>query len=250
VTDAWMPAVRYVRAAGDGGPLKGGAPRVVWGVLGADPRTVSARSAAQRLDQAGHPCHLVWNPLHGEIIQLIPVVRAARSLCPQLEPIGRYGQPRPAAIAEVNREGRACVQIRVVASAPEPFTEGPLARLQEILAWLDSWGVSRNWPAGPPEPFPECHLTGCSRRLWARGGHFGESQVPGVAAAGPGAIDIERLTGWSAGHAAPPPGPAGLGPDARQPAALPAYRDSYEPEALGELLGDQVARAASLTQVR
>ena len=250
MSDAWMPAVRYLRAAGDGGPLKGGAPRAVWGVIGADPRTVSARSAAQRLDQAGHPCHLVWNPLHGEIIQLIPVVRAARSLCGPLEPVSRYGQPRPGAIAEVNTEGRVCVQLRVVAFAEEPFTNGPLARLQEILAWLDSWGVSRNWPAGRPEPFPECHLTVCSRRLWARGGHFGESQVPGVAAGGPGAIDIERLTGWSAGHAAPPTGSAGIGPGARQPAALRAHRDSYDPAALGDLLGDQVARAASLTRVR
>jgi hypothetical protein len=250
VSDAWMPAVRYVRAAGDGGPLKGGAPRVVWGVIGADPRTVSARSAAQRLDQAGHPCHLVWNPLHGEIIQLIPVVRAARSLCAPLEPVGRYGQPRPAAIAEVNSEGRVGVQIRVVAFAQDPFTNGPLARLQEILAWLDSWGVSRNWPAGQPEPFPERHLTVSSRRLWARGGHFGESQVPGVHAAGPGAIDIERLTGWSAGHAAPAPGPAGIGPGARQPAARRSHRDNYEPAALGDLLGDQVAQAASLARVR
>src|ERR1700685_1911905 len=62
VSDAWMPGIRYVRAAADGGPLKGGAPRVVWHVLGADPQLVSARSAAQRLDQGGYPSHLVWNP--------------------------------------------------------------------------------------------------------------------------------------------------------------------------------------------
>ena len=79
VSDAWMPGIRYVRAAADGGPLKGGAPRVVWHALGADPQRVSARSAAQRLDQDGHPSHLVWNPCNGEIVQLIPIVRAA---CP------------------------------------------------------------------------------------------------------------------------------------------------------------------------
>lgn len=249
MSDAWMPAVRYVRTAGDGGPLKGGAPRVVWGVIGADPRTVSARSAAQRMDQAGRPCHLVWNPLHGEIVQLIPVVRAARSLCAPVEPVGRYGQPRPAAIAEVNNEGRVCVQIRVVASAQEPFTDGPLSRLQEILAWLDSWSIARTWPAGRPVPYPDSHLTVTSRRLWARGGHFGESQVPGVACAGPGAIDIGRLTGWSATQTAPP-GQSGIGPGARHPAALRGRRDSYEPAALTGLLGEEVARTAALTRVR
>ena len=34
-----------------------------------------------------------------------------------------------------------------------------------------------------------------SRAAWARGGHFGASQVPGCAHVGPGAIDIHRLTG-------------------------------------------------------
>src|SRR5262245_26341357 len=128
-----MPGVRYVRSADDGGPLKGGAPRVVWSALGADPRTVSARSAAQRLDHAGRASHLVWNPLHGEIVQLIPIVRAGCSLG-----------------SAVSAEGRVCVQMCVVAFAQEPFTDGPLARLPEILTWLDSWGVPRSWPAGAP----------------------------------------------------------------------------------------------------
>ena len=64
----------------DGGQLRGGARRVVWQTLGADPRTVSARSAAQRLDQHARACHLVWNPLQGETVQMIPILRAGRSL--------------------------------------------------------------------------------------------------------------------------------------------------------------------------
>jgi hypothetical protein len=38
---------------------------------------------------------------------------------------------------------------------------------------------------------------GCGRReaQWARGGHFGASQVPGCEHSGPGAIDVDRLTG-------------------------------------------------------
>lgn len=80
MTDAWMPGAARIRAATDGGALKGGAPRTVWQALGFDPRIVSAQSAAQRLNQLNRPSHLVWNPLTGEIVQLIPAVRAGRSI--------------------------------------------------------------------------------------------------------------------------------------------------------------------------
>ncbi|HEY8043743.1 MAG TPA: hypothetical protein VIF35_05725, partial [Streptosporangiaceae bacterium] len=80
MTDAWMPGAERLSAAADGGCLKGGAPRVVWLVLHADPMTVSARAATEHLIQLGRPPHLVWNPLSGEVTQLIPAVRAGRAL--------------------------------------------------------------------------------------------------------------------------------------------------------------------------
>ena len=193
-----MPGIRYVRAAADGGPLKGGAPRVVWHSLGADPQQVSARTAAQRLDTADQPSHLVWNPHNGEIIQLIPIVRAARALR-RADPLGAATWPAAVRAGDVNAEGRVCVQICVVAQDDEPFTDGPMVGRREIMGWLDSWDIPRVWPAGQPAPSPECHAAECSRRLWARGGHFGASQVPGQAATGPGAIEPERLTGRGAG---------------------------------------------------
>ncbi len=214
-----MPGAGRIRAGNDGGALKGGAPRVVWQALDADPRTVSARSAAQRLDQLGRAGHLVWNPIHGEIVQLIPILRAGRSLgwpedlnplallAPSADPAWEPA-PRPAAgpapcgaadaIAGVNAEGRLCVQICVVAFAWDPFTSGPMSGLQQILDWLDSWGIPRQWPAGRPAAFPhEQADSSRNRRLWARGGHFGASQVPGLTAVGPGAVDVELLTGWA-----------------------------------------------------
>jgi hypothetical protein len=246
-----MPGVRYVRAAADGGPLKGGAPRVVWHTLGADPQEVSARSAAQRLDQGGHPSHLVWNPHNGEIIQLIPIVRAARSLRPA-DPLGPTTWPAAVRAGDVNAEGRACVQICVVAQEDEPFTDGPMAGRREILSWLDSWGIPRSWPAGRPAPFPECHAVVRSRRLWARGGHFGASQVPGLVATGPGAIEPERLTGRGAGKAgrlAPVRTEGQLQPVASHSAGQPASA-GYDPPDLGELLGTHAARPAPLSRVR
>src|ERR1700743_49408 len=71
---------RRRRAQADGGAPRGGAPRVVWQALGADPRLISAASAAERLAADRRPPHLVWNPLSGDFVQLIPVVRAACSL--------------------------------------------------------------------------------------------------------------------------------------------------------------------------
>jgi hypothetical protein len=336
-----MPGAQRLLAAADGGCLKGGAPRAVWLVLDADPLTVSARDAAKRLIELGRPCHLVWNPLSGEVVQLIPVVRAGRALGwadgprwgarspgPEWGPEPGAGQPgwgsgcgwaaapaapagsaaapaeaegqdwapgpeaegqdwapgaeaeaqdwagnsdwmqpgdwaqqhdwaqhheqvradwtqdpdwtpgtgsthgadwtqgigwthgsggRPAAagrppeepiaplardgLAGVNNEGRVCVQIGVIGHRWMPFTTGPVQHAHEIVSWLDSWHVARGWPAGHPAPFPGSGRPGQQRRRhWARGGHFGASQVPGCSTAGPGAIDIERLTGPLSGQ--------------------------------------------------
>ena len=240
MSDAWMPGAGHLRTAADGGHHRGGAPRAVWQALGADPAVVSAGSAAQRLSELGRAGHLIWNPLTGEIVQLVSVLRAGRSLG---GPEG-LAQPAPGCAADsgaqpgsaepaqadgpaaVNSEGRLCVQVCVVAFAWQPFTAGPMTGLRRILDWLDSWGVSRRWPAGQPAAYPCGQAGSASRRLWACGGHFGASQVPGWAAAGPGEIDIERLTGWAAhaatqlpaagtGHA--PPGRARSGRDRDQP---------------------------------
>lgn len=195
---AWMPGARRIRAETDGGSLKGGAPRAVWLTLGTAPRAVSIQSAAQRLVSERRPCHLVWDPLTGEIVQLISILRAGRALgAPeQLD----WGPNRvPTAPENVNTEGRLCVQIGVLGHPADPFTSGPLAGVSAIVNWLDSWNVPRRWPAGQPAGYRARSRgrAGCerSRMLWSRGGHFGASQVPDCENIGPGAIDVDRLTG-------------------------------------------------------
>ena len=166
---------------------------MVWQALGADPRLISAHSTAQRLDQEGRPPHLVWNPLSGDIAQLIPVVRAGCLLgAPESLECGR-SEPGPSPAAEANRHGRLCVQVGVVAWPQKPFTDGPMYGVERILNWLQSWGVPWRWPAGRPAPFPQARTVERSRARWALGGHFGASQVPGWDAAGPGDIDIDLL---------------------------------------------------------
>jgi hypothetical protein len=189
-----MPGARRIRAQTDGGPLKGGAPRVVWQALGANPRLISACSAAQRLDQEGRPPHLVWNPTSGDIIQLIPILRAGCSLGgPERLDYERDAVPQP--LPPVNTEGRLCVQIGVVAWPWEPFTASPMNDVEAILGWLDAWRVPRRWPAGRPAPSMLAREGTRSRAVWALGGHYGASQVPGCEAVGPGDIDIDLLTG-------------------------------------------------------
>jgi len=92
----------------------------------------------------------------------------------------------------------------VVGFASMPFTLGPLRDLELVLNWLDSWGVARRWPAGPPPDLPAAYQASGDRRFWARGGHFGHSQVPGCRAPGPGGIDIHKLTGPEPAPPKPP----------------------------------------------
>lgn len=191
MADAWMPSARCIRAETDGGQLGGGAPRVVWLTLGTDDRVVSVCSAAQRLNQESRPPHLVWDPLTGDVAQLVPIVRAGCALGTP-EDLEYAPDKLPHRQAGVNCEGRLCVQIGVLASAKDPFTSYQMIGLGEILDWLDSWEIPRRWPAGQPAPYRQAARPR-SRALWALGGHFGASQVPECESIGPGGIDIDQL---------------------------------------------------------
>ena len=235
MADAWMPGARCIRAQTDGGQLGGGAPRVVWLTLGADPRVISVWSAAQRLNQENRPPHLVWDPLTGDIAQLLPIVRAGCALgMPEyLDYAPDRLPPRPAG---VNREGRLCVQIGVLGSPREPFTSFQMIGLAAILGWLDSWQIPRRWPAGQPAPFRQLTRPR-SRALWARGGHYGASQVPGVRQPRPG-----RHRHRPPHHGWTPPWPANCreprgptGPPSGSARAPAASRSSREPTGAARL---------------
>jgi len=187
-----MRGARCIRAQTDGGQLGGGAPRVVWLTLGANPKSVSAWSAAQRLNHEGRPPHLVWDPASGDVAQLLPIVRAGCALGTR-ENLD-YAPDSPHSSAGVNREGRLCVQIAVLGTPREPFTGYHMIGLGEIMSWLDSWAIPRRWPAGPPAPFRQ-PAKPRSRALWALGGHFGASQVPDCDSIGPGGIDTDQICG-------------------------------------------------------
>ncbi|MDT0304126.1 hypothetical protein [Streptomonospora wellingtoniae] len=215
MVNAWMPGTKRVPCAGPAGAhLQGGAPRAVWLTTESDPAALTARAVAQRLTGDGRTGHLVWNPRTGETAQLLPATApAAGGLT--------AGAPDRAC------EGRVCIVVTVIGWSHAPFTDSPMCGLAAILRWLDSWGVARRWPAGAPAAAPSHPRTrGCDERLWARGGHFGHSQVPGAQTASPGALSPHRLLesveppGRARPLAAPPP----------QPQALPAIEYSANGE--------------------
>jgi hypothetical protein len=133
----------------------------------------------------------VWDPLTGDVAQLLPILRAGCALGTP-EYLDYAPGVLPHRQAGVNREGRLCVQIGVLGTAREPFTSYQMIGLDEILGWLDSWQIPRRWPAGKPAPFRQAARPR-SRALWALGGHFGASQVPDCNSIGPGGIDIDQL---------------------------------------------------------
>lgn len=210
---AWMPGISRIRdsvARGNpNGTLIGGAPRVVWGTTESDPRAVSATAAAQELTSRGSESHLVWNPLLGEVVQLMPATKPVSGL---VAPDYRLDR---------GREGRVCIVVQVVGYALAPFTEGELNGLPGIMAWLDSWGIIRSWPAGPPEPQFNHNSTERDERLWAKGGHFGHSQVPGADAVGPGRICPSVVLGRAP---QPAKGPNGQRPESASATIRARYR--------------------------
>ena len=264
MTDAWMPGAQRVLTAADGGCLKGGVPRAVWLVLPGDPVRTTARESAESLVRLGRPCHLVWNPLTGDLAQLIPVTRAARALgwpaaahqvqssqhAPRVRGWNAEAAPHglacsppadplaPAArdgLPGVNNEGRVCAQIGVIGPPGSPFIHGPVTRLYEIMNWLDEWRVPRVGPASRRPQVPGGRAPH-RRRDWARGGHFGASQVPGCVCGGPGAIDINPLTGapralpatWPAAAAPRPPLPPLPAAHPAGPAGRRAVRAAHQ----------------------
>jgi hypothetical protein len=221
---------------------------VVWMTLGADPRVVSVWSAAQRLNQENRPCHLVWDPLTGDIAQLLPIVRAGLALGTP-EDLEYAPDLLPHHQADVNRQGRLCVQIGVLGTARDPFTSYQMVGLGEILGWLDSWQIPRRWPAGSPAPYRQA-ARARSRARWALGGHFGASQVPDCHSVGPGGIDIDQIAGTDIiglpALTTPSSLPSAL-PSSSLPSSLVAPLAEPTPIRLGSRAGHEMTSAASLS---
>lgn len=170
MANEWMPGVR-VLSGKDGGSMVGGPRKVVWHTTENDPAKTRAVDVASYLQRTGNTVHLVWHPLTGEMVQMIPANLAGRGL------------ENLAGGVQTNRGGTYVIQIEVVGRASQPFTDGPCVGLDAIQSWLTSLGVPAVWSGTPDR----------SRVNWAKGGHFGHSDVPENAHWDPGKVDKTKL---------------------------------------------------------
>jgi hypothetical protein len=177
--DLFLPGATHRLARMDGGACTGHLPRVVWHSTENDPQVTTAATIAAFLDRLNFSVHLVWNPVHGGIVQAIPANRYGRGL-------QEFGFP-------TNTEGNPCIQIEVVGFAAHPFTNGPCRGLDRIMNWLRSFGV--------PDVFPSGVSGNRDRQTWQRAGHFTHAVTPDNDHTDPGMINPMRL--FRASHPEP-----------------------------------------------
>lgn len=173
----WMPGAKRLPAT-MAGTMDGshGTRKVVWHNEGVD-RPGDAHNApavARYVRDRGIAYHLIWDSTHGVFVQLYPADVAARSL---LNPGGLPWSP--------NRQGALCVQVCVVGYGHRPFTDGPLAGLPRVMAWLDDLGV--------PRKARDFANPGRGQDAWTRSGHHGHAHAPGNDHTDPGPISPRRL---------------------------------------------------------
>jgi len=155
-----------------GGTMLGGPNKVVWHTTENDPAKTTASDIAHYLVSSGNTVHLVWNPVSGEKVAMLPANLAGRGL------------ENRAGGVETNRAGRVVIQIEVVGRASQPFTNGPCNGLPEIQVWLTSLGVPAVWSGTLDRSIAN----------WAKSGHFGHMDVPENSHTDPGLIDKAKLT--------------------------------------------------------
>ena len=180
----WIPGAKILTAQKDG-TLLGGPRKVVWHTTENNPNNTSALAVARYLNTVGSQVHLVWNPVTGEMVQMIPANRGGRGLM------------NLAGGVQTNNAGSVVFQIEVVGQAKDPWTSGPCKGLDVIVAFLRQLGVPDVWPAGDLKPYPASYGGTRSTDAWGKSGHFGHSQVPENVHGDPGDIDQKKITGAS-----------------------------------------------------
>lgn len=151
--------------------MAGGPPRVTWHItwdsLRADGSPAISHSAvSDYLNNQGYQVHLVWDPVTGDIIQLLPADRGGAGLV-------HHGAPETNNMGEVNLQIEAYFTPGVVRVGVryDQLTDTPMVNLDRIMAWADSWGIPRTAPLSPGDR---------NASTWSHvGGHYGHFNAPG-----------------------------------------------------------------------
>ena len=211
----WIPGATVVPCNLDGGSMLGGEAYCTMHTYESKGYGLSAVEAARRLVAAGNGCTGTFNPITGEIAQMIPASRASRTL------------RNLSGGVQTNRAGRFHSQFEVVGDANRPWTQdltpAGKAGLARIIAWNTEHGVPLVWPAGPPPAF----FGGTPNKLGpGPSGYYAHSQWKENNHGDPGALDLSIFFGSGSGVAPPPAPPVPVPTPVRKPIPTQRYHGS------------------------
>lgn len=159
-TAAQIPEVQSHRLTPE---IEGSLSRVIWMASDDDPLEQSALLTARQCNRIMTQPHMVWNPLTGDLVQMIPRGRKNRM----------YPPSTPAS---------DCYCVLVVCKAGERVIPMDGSELTSILESLD---IPPVWPAGPP-------YSGSPHVTPLNPGHYSANQISATHK-GVGSIDIHQL---------------------------------------------------------
>lgn len=144
----WCPGAIVVTARNTGGRMDGsGGDRLcTQHTFESNPHKLSAVAGARYLRDHGSDTCVVFNPVSGQIAQMLPITTASRTL------------RNAAGGGKTNAHGVIHPQWEVIAMAKSPWTRYMTAAgrqsLERLLAWQESWGIPRQWIRRPPSAYP------------------------------------------------------------------------------------------------
>lgn len=166
----WLPGIPYIKSSNNGGSMLGADAYFTWHTYecGYD---VSASSGARGLITQGTEVHFCFNPVTGELVQILPANVAGRGL------VNLSGG------VQTNRQGRVNLQVEVIGRASRPWTQDVTDAgrkgVAKLIAFADAWGVPRTHPNGDQGPLTSSSPTNRSVTGWnGPGGYFCHAQVP------------------------------------------------------------------------
>jgi hypothetical protein len=166
----WLPGITYLKSTNNGGSMTGSDNYFTWHTYecGYD---VSATAGARGLITQGTEVHFCFNPVTGELVQILPADVAGRGL------VNLSGG------VQTNRQGRVNLQVEVIGRASRPWTQDVTAAgrkgVAKLVDFADQWGVPRTHPNGDQGPFDKYAPTNRSVTGWnGPGGYFCHAQVP------------------------------------------------------------------------
>jgi len=185
----WLPAAtRKPKSFGSSYGYQGTGAKVVWHTTESDTGSISWLPGFFENRHEGP--HLIWDPWTGEFVQMLPVKTPATALAdPNRVGTNHWGE----VVIQIEVIGRAGLQVLTGQRVTKQGRHlgSPMKGAGELVAWLRSWGVPDNWPAGVP-----MHAASGNRTVYAKrspAGHYGHCQIPDNTHVDPGHVNASLL---------------------------------------------------------